>query len=103
GLTLYPRLVRNKGMERANVQDDPSSSSWSETGVWNSIKSTFKGFGSKNKQQDGKTSVGPKKAEINIFSVASGHLYERFLSIMILSVMKNTKSSVKFWFIENFL
>jgi UDP-glucose:glycoprotein glucosyltransferase len=42
-------------------------------------------------------------AEINIFSVASGHLYERFLSIMILSVLEHTKSSVKFWFIENFL
>ncbi|CAH1763728.1 8418_t:CDS:10 [Entrophospora sp. SA101] len=43
------------------------------------------------------------KAEINIFSVASGHLYERFLSIMILSVLRHTKSHVKFWFIENFL
>jgi len=30
-------------------------------------------------------------------------LYERFASIMILSVLRNTKSSVKFWFIENFL
>lgn len=43
------------------------------------------------------------QAEINIFSVASGHLYERFLSIMILSVLRHTKSTVKFWFIENFL
>lgn len=42
-------------------------------------------------------------AEINIFSVASGHLYERFLSIMILSVLEHTQSTVKFWFIENFL
>jgi hypothetical protein len=35
--------------------------------------------------------------------VASGKLYERFLSIMIASVMKHTESTVKFWFIENFL
>lgn len=28
---------------------------------------------------------------------------QRFASIMILSVLRNTKSSVKFWFIENFL
>lgn len=42
-------------------------------------------------------------ADINIFTVASGHLYERFLGIMISSVMKNTKHSVKFWFIENFM
>ena len=46
---------------------------------------------------------GKKNDTINIFSVASGHLYERFLMIMIRSVLKNTKSPVKFWFIENFL
>jgi len=40
---------------------------------------------------------------INIFSVASGHLYERFLRIMMLSVLKNTKSPVKFWFLKNYL
>ncbi|KAI3990911.1 hypothetical protein MKX01_026095 [Papaver californicum] len=40
---------------------------------------------------------------INIFSVASGHLYERFLKIMILSVLKNTHRPVKFWFIKNYL
>lgn len=44
-----------------------------------------------------------KKADINIFSVASGHLYERFLRIMILSVLRHTNHTVKFWFIENFL
>ena len=43
------------------------------------------------------------QAEINLFSVASGHLYEGFLNIMILSVMKHTDKSVKFWFIENCL
>jgi UDP-glucose:glycoprotein glucosyltransferase len=42
-------------------------------------------------------------ADINIFSVASGHLYERMLNIMILSVMKHTQHTVKFWFIEQFL
>ncbi|KAM3408477.1 hypothetical protein ACQJBY_001541 [Aegilops geniculata] len=40
---------------------------------------------------------------INIFSVASGHLYERFLKIMILSVLKKTERPVKFWFIKNYL
>ncbi|ODV91172.1 glycosyltransferase family 24 protein, partial [Tortispora caseinolytica NRRL Y-17796] len=48
-------------------------------------------------------SIAKPKAEINIFSVASGHLYERFLSIMTASVMRHTKHTVKFWFIENFL
>jgi len=45
----------------------------------------------------------PQSAQVNIFTVASGHLYERFASIMILSVMRHTKHSVKFWLIENFM
>jgi UDP-glucose:glycoprotein glucosyltransferase len=53
----------------------------------------------------GKADVPAKQeqAEINIFSVASGHLYERMLNIMMVSVMKHTKHTVKFWFIEQFL
>lgn len=41
-----------------------------------------------------------KQAEINVFSLASGLFYERLLRIMISSVMKNTKKSVKFWLLE---
>ncbi|XP_064502082.1 UDP-glucose:glycoprotein glucosyltransferase 2 isoform X2 [Pseudopipra pipra] len=45
-----------------------------------------------------------KKSDIlNIFSVASGHLYERFLRIMMLSVLRHTKTPVKFWFLKNYL
>ena len=52
---------------------------------------------------------GPIKTEstanetINVFSLATGHLYERFLKIMMLSVTKRTSSKVKFWLFENFL
>jgi UDP-glucose:glycoprotein glucosyltransferase len=41
-----------------------------------------------------------KQAEINVFSLASGLFYERLLRIMITSVMKKTKKSVKFWLLE---
>jgi UDP-glucose:glycoprotein glucosyltransferase len=52
----------------------------------------------------GKKEVFAKKhADINIFTVASGHLYERFVYIMVSSVMTHTDKSVKFWFISNFL
>ena len=63
-----------------------------------------------------------KNETINVFSIASGHLYERFLRlglaisgslvyclfsfslrIMMLSVLKHTKHPVKFWFLENYL
>ncbi|CDS00844.1 hypothetical protein [Sporisorium scitamineum] len=36
-------------------------------------------------------------------TLSGGHLYERMTYIMILSVVKHTSSTVKFWFIENFL
>jgi len=56
--------------------------------------STFSG--SKTTDEDG-------DERINIFSVASGHLYERFLRIMMLSVLKHTSTPVKFWFLKNYL
>eukprot|EP01117_Protostelium_nocturnum_P013438 TRINITY_DN5014_c0_g1_i1.p1 TRINITY_DN5014_c0_g1~~TRINITY_DN5014_c0_g1_i1.p1 ORF type:complete len:846 (+),score=307.48 TRINITY_DN5014_c0_g1_i1:135-2672(+) len=62
--------------------------------VWGSISSLW---GSEDK---------PKKSTddtIHVFSLASGHLYERFLKIMMLSAVKNTKNPVKFWLLANFL
>jgi UDP-glucose:glycoprotein glucosyltransferase len=48
------------------------------------------------------TTVG-SNSTVNIFSIASGHLYERFLKIMMLSVAKSTPPPVKFWLIGNYL
>ncbi|XP_071037209.1 UDP-glucose:glycoprotein glucosyltransferase 1 [Parasteatoda tepidariorum] len=62
--------------------------------IWLAMKSTFTGNKSEQEKGDDK---------INIFSLASGHLYERLLRIMMLSVLKNTKTPVKFWFLKNFL
>ena len=73
---------------------DSKAESNSEGSVWSKL------WGKKQPVDSANASLS---AELNIFSVASGHLYERFLSIMILSVLAHTKSSVKFWFIENFL
>jgi len=44
-----------------------------------------------------------KDDTIHVFSLATGHLYERFLKIMMLSVTKRTSSKVKFWLFENYL
>ncbi|KAF2487073.1 UDP-glucose:Glyco protein glucosyltransferase-domain-containing protein [Neohortaea acidophila] len=60
-------------------------------------------YGSSLLGDSGKAVASPAQADINIFSVASGHLYERMLNIMMVSVMKHTEHSVKFWFIEQFL
>ncbi|MGH0151390.1 UNVERIFIED_CONTAM: hypothetical protein FKN15_020190 [Acipenser sinensis] len=68
-----------------------------DSGFWESLTRGFTG-GAKPDE------VRPEKDDvINIFSVASGHLYERFLRIMMLSVLKHTKTPVKFWFLKNYL
>lgn len=100
GLTLFPRLSRKPGFENEDVlETNPPAGSPMDyvskglgfaSGVLSSV-----GVGSK--------AASEKHADINIFSVASGHLYERMLNIMMVSVMRHTKHTVKFWFIEQFL
>ncbi|XP_074465883.1 UDP-glucose:glycoprotein glucosyltransferase 1 isoform X1 [Sebastes fasciatus] len=68
-----------------------------DTGFWKSLTRGFTGGGKTEELKQEKDDV------INIFSLASGHLYERFLRIMMLSVLKNTKTPVKFWFLKNYL
>ncbi|CEP14268.1 hypothetical protein [Parasitella parasitica] len=98
GITVMPLVHKNPGMESKDVLESAADKKHGD-GLWSSLSSKL--FGSR-KAQDLVASKA-KQAEINIFSVASGKLYERFLSIMIASVMKHTQSTVKFWFIENFL
>ncbi|KAJ4470665.1 glycosyltransferase family 24 protein [Lentinula edodes] len=100
GQTLYPRFSRLPGMEREDVlaeEEEEESSSVFES-MFASVKSLFG-----NSEETGIVETADEQADINIFTVASGLLYERFVGIMILSVLRNTKSTVKFWFIENFL
>lgn len=97
GSTVYPRLKRKPGMETEEVLKTESDEEnvvskglkFAE-GIYNGITGT-------------KSASAKEHADINIFSVASGHLYERMLNIMMVSVMKHTKQTVKFWFIEQFL
>ncbi|XP_005100215.1 UDP-glucose:glycoprotein glucosyltransferase 1 [Aplysia californica] len=77
-------------MDKSLLSDDGDEGA----GLWDSISSTLTGSGNKEEEKD---------TTLNIFSVASGHLYERFLRIMMLSVLKNTQSKVKFWFLKNYL
>jgi UDP-glucose:glycoprotein glucosyltransferase len=95
GLTLFPRLSRKAGMEEEDVLEAPSGAM--------DYFSKGASFASSALSSLGLTKSASTNAEINIFSVASGHLYERMLNIMMVSVMKHTKHTVKFWFIEQFL
>lgn len=104
GTTLYPRLVRKPGMENEDVLEEPSTGSGAAGAAMDFVNKGLKLaggiLGGKGKSLSRSES---EHAEINIFSVASGHLYERMLNIMMVSVMRHTKHTVKFWFIEQFL
>ncbi|KAL9964464.1 hypothetical protein ACROYT_G028110 [Oculina patagonica] len=92
GKLMKVKVKRKPGMEGKDLLSD--SDSKSSGGIWDSLSSIV---GSETKEDI------PKDETINVFSVASGHLYERFLRIMMLTVMKNTKNPVKFWFLKNYL
>lgn len=116
GKLVHMEVMKKKGMEREKllVPADDDSGSDIKKGTQNSWNSNIlkwaSGFiGGKEQSKKGESSSlksgsnGRHGKTINIFSVASGHLYERFLKIMILSVLKNTNRPVKFWFIKNYL
>ncbi|KAM4046531.1 UDP-glucose:glycoprotein glucosyltransferase 2 [Anomaloglossus baeobatrachus] len=93
----------NSKIIKVHVQKKPdqihadllSSAPEENTGLWESIMSFTGATNIESKE---------KKADVlNIFSVASGHLYERFLRIMMISVLRHTKTPVKFWFLKNYL
>ncbi|KAK6498113.1 hypothetical protein TWF506_004353 [Arthrobotrys conoides] len=100
GVTLFPRLKRNKGYEKVDVHAPLGSTDTTVEKAAGFAEGLLSKFGLGKKKD---SSVVKAPAEINIFSVASGHLYERFLNIMMVSVRRHTKHTIKFWFIENFL
>ncbi|XP_010523682.1 PREDICTED: UDP-glucose:glycoprotein glucosyltransferase isoform X2 [Tarenaya hassleriana] len=113
GKVVHLEVVKKKGKEQEKLlvsSDGENGVQQKERESWNSnfLKwaSGFIGGGEQSTKGDNKKELGKGERQgksINIFSIASGHLYERFLKIMILSVLKNTKRPVKFWFIKNYL
>ncbi|CAM9945547.1 unnamed protein product, partial [Laminaria digitata] len=53
----------------------------------------------RRKGEDG----GEEGDRVHVFSLATGHLYERFLKVMMMSVVKRSSVPVTFWLLENFL
>eukprot|EP00891_Asterochloris_glomerata_P001730 jgi/Astpho2/1730/e_gw1.00032.131.1_t len=80
-------VTKNAGLEMADILDAEGSADGGSAAAWL------------------KHLTGPEDdpETIHIFTVASGHMYERLQKIMILSVMKNTRHRVKFWFIKNYM
>uniref|UniRef100_A0A3P9N2B0 UDP-glucose ceramide glucosyltransferase-like 1 n=1 Tax=Poecilia reticulata TaxID=8081 RepID=A0A3P9N2B0_POERE len=96
--SFHSKIIKVRVQKKAEMINEDLLSETSESkGIWDSIVS-ITGGGSKRDE-------GEKKKEdiLNVFSVASGHLYERFLRIMMLSVLRHTNTPVKFWFLKNYL
>ncbi|KAI5475335.1 UDP-glucose:glycoprotein glucosyltransferase [Pseudohyphozyma bogoriensis] len=109
GLTIYPRFKRREGHESTELLDEGGgitggSRTKGKDSVLGKVSSMFP-FLAPYLGQPQKSGIAKAagKAEINIFTVASGLLYERMAFIMMVSVMRHTKSTVKCWFIQNFL
>jgi len=75
GLTLYPRFGRNPGEEATDLLADVKENEDKAPGRWlGKVKGVF---GLVSEREEGEVvASGPKQAEINIFTVASGLLYE---------------------------
>jgi len=77
-------------------------------GIWDSVKKGL-GFGF-----DGDGAPDPSTLNldakvtsdeddvINVFSLASGHLYERFLRMMMVSVRRHTDAKLRFWALSTY-
>jgi UDP-glucose:glycoprotein glucosyltransferase len=102
-------VMKRPGKEHIPLLEDKDSSSRNggeaekEGGFWKNLKSSI--FG---QEEGGEKGIVKRRGDgdddtIHVFSLATGHLYERFLRIMMLSVIKSTKSNVKFWLFENYL
>ncbi|KAN0061637.1 killer toxin resistant protein [Thecaphora frezii] len=131
GLRIYPVVRKRRGMEEESLLEETDKvdgavgRTWAESSPWSTValvgdrvaglvqsavrgarrgvwqaKQRVMGHGDSTASSKAMTR---RQADINIFTVASGHLYERMASIMMLSVMAHTQRSVKFWFVENFL
>eukprot|EP00439_Symbiodinium_sp_Y106_P073559 s364_g13.t2 len=107
---LRVRLKPGKSHEDLFVEEGSSKIKRKQNrpvgGLMGALQSIWGGYGKDEKAKE----VAPATKEladgeetIHIFSVASGHLYEKLLSIMILSVRNNSNNPLHFWFIDNFL
>ena len=97
--SFQSRIIKLKVSKKADKKNEellPQDSSDEDSGGWFSSITNKLSSG-------GEADTADEDQGLNIFCVATGHLYERLLKIMMLSVLKTTKTPVKFWILKNFL
>lgn len=115
---LMVRKQEGKEMEQLLAPTSPGTDSKADVepiatdaGAFNSYWNSMLSFmGKKEPEKPTENAVAPAENQsgrtgetIHVFSVASGFLYERFIKIMMSSVLKRTSNPVTFWLLENFL
>lgn len=106
-LLLQVRVNKRPGFEHIPLLDDPEeprqakAAAAGASDMWSSITGLFSG--SKDKSKADNAVAASEDDTIHVFSLATGHVYERLLRIMMLSVSKRTESPLKFWLFENYL
>jgi len=97
--SFQSRTIKLKVSKKPDMRNEellPKDNEAEDKGGWfSSITSSLGGSDS--------DAAASEDQGLNIFCVATGHLYERLLKIMMLSVLKTTKTPVKFWILKNFL
>jgi UDP-glucose:glycoprotein glucosyltransferase len=100
GRLLRLKLRKAEGMADEDVLSGDAAAEEDGATLWGRAKSLLRAAPAASSVPA--LPAGEDNSKIHIFSVASGHLYERFLKIMVLSVLRTTRTPAKFWFIENY-
>ncbi|XP_062312651.1 UDP-glucose:glycoprotein glucosyltransferase 2 isoform X3 [Osmerus eperlanus] len=103
--SFHSKIIKVRVQKKPDkINEDLLSDVAESQGIWESITSVWSTFEKSIAGGSGSEDGDKKKEDVlNIFSVASGHLYERFLRIMMLSVLRHTRTPIKFWFLKNYL
>jgi len=97
-VTRRPAMINARLLDSGDQADGGGGGGgMEEESLWSAMGSMFGGASPEKKKKSvtlalSELPVGKDHDTIHVFSLASGHLYERFLKIMMLSVITNTKA-----------
>lgn len=90
-------------LDEINQDEAEGGKEQRESKTWSTLSNLWAGRKAEVEGKPTGEGSGEEDETVHVFSLATGHLYERMLKIMMLSVSKRTSVPVKFWLLENFL
>lgn len=109
GAFVQLHVRRNAGFETAALLDVGEGEEASKQDAAERLQRYMRGEASDGtvsnarRQYRERLAARAENGTIHVFSVVTGHLYERLLRIMMLSVRRRTQNPVKFWLLSNYL